>query len=70
MTTIKAHFDGRRIIPHEPVNLPIGHPVTLTILEIGPKIDPAELKKLAWQPPAVLNKVETLDSDASEKRPG
>lgn len=50
---IKAHFDGKRIIPHEPVNLPIGQPVTLTILEIGPKMDPAELQKLSWQPSPV-----------------
>jgi hypothetical protein len=31
MTTIKAHFDGRAIIPDEPANLPINQPLTVHV---------------------------------------
>jgi hypothetical protein len=31
MTTIKAHFDGKAIIPDEPANLPINEPLTVHV---------------------------------------
>ena len=31
MTTFKAHFDGKTIIPDEPVSLPVNQPLTLDV---------------------------------------
>jgi hypothetical protein len=31
MTTIKAHFDGKTIVPDEPVNLPQGTPLFVLV---------------------------------------
>jgi flagellar hook-basal body complex protein FliE len=31
MTTIKAHFDGKTIVPDEPADLPIGQPLTVHV---------------------------------------
>jgi hypothetical protein len=33
MTTLRAHFDGRVLIPDEPANLPVGRPLDLQISE-------------------------------------
>jgi hypothetical protein len=37
--TIKAHYDGKSIIPDEPVNLPINRPLTL---QVESEVDPAK----------------------------
>jgi hypothetical protein len=29
--TVRAHFDGKAIIPDEPVDLPVGKPLQLTV---------------------------------------
>lgn len=29
--TIRAHFDGTALIPEEPVDLPVGEPLSLTV---------------------------------------
>ena len=34
--TIKAHFDGKTIIPDEPVDLPVNQPLTLNV-QSGPQ---------------------------------
>ena len=31
MTTFKAHFDGKAIIPDEPINLPKGTPLEIVV---------------------------------------
>jgi hypothetical protein len=31
VTTIKAHFDGKTIIPDEPLDLPVNRPLTIHI---------------------------------------
>ncbi|HUO09610.1 MAG TPA: hypothetical protein VM008_14970 [Phycisphaerae bacterium] len=31
MTTIKAHFDGKVLVPHEPVNVPINQEILLQL---------------------------------------
>ena len=31
MTTIKAHFDGKTIVPDEPIYLPVDQPLTIHI---------------------------------------
>jgi hypothetical protein len=35
--TIKAHFDGKVIVPDEPVDLPVGQQVELQVVDVGPK---------------------------------
>ena len=37
MQTIKAHFDGKVIVPDEPVDLPAGTPVTIE-LDLTPTV--------------------------------
>ena len=29
--TISAHFDGKVIVPHEPVDMPVGHELRVTL---------------------------------------
>ena len=36
MTTIQAHFDGKAIIPDEPVALPVGQPLTIHVEDQPP----------------------------------
>ena len=33
--TLKAHFDGKHIVPDEPTNLPIDTPLAVTVLPAG-----------------------------------
>lgn len=33
MTTFKAHFDGKAIIPDEPVNFPVNEPLTIQVVD-------------------------------------
>lgn len=35
MTAIKAHFDGKVIIPDEPVNLPVNQPLNVVVKAVG-----------------------------------
>ena len=46
---IRAHFDGRAIVPDEPVDLPVDTPVkaTLAIVEEKPVRSPE--REAAWQ---------------------
>ena len=43
--TIKAHFDGRVIVPDESVNLPVDQPLVLEVkpLASAPELSPDEL---------------------------
>lgn len=36
MTHIRAHFDGRVLVPDHPVDLPIGKPLDLDVTECAP----------------------------------
>ena len=48
MTSIKAHFDGRVLVPDEPVELPIGCPLEVQITPLAPPPSPkTPLAKLA-----------------------
>lgn len=65
MPTIKAHFDGRAIVPDQPVNLAEGQPLVVHFEpapEEAPAIDPSQ-HVLEW---IVQNLVEKSDlpSDA------
>ena len=31
-TTLRAHFDGETLVPDEPVDLPVGQPLTVTVM--------------------------------------
>ena len=33
--TIKAHFDGKVIVPDEPVDLPVGRPLEIQVRPLG-----------------------------------
>jgi hypothetical protein len=48
MKTVKAHFDGSVLVPDEPVDLPLNHPLELSVVSVGKPSDaPAALDKLA-----------------------
>jgi hypothetical protein len=52
MTTIRAHFDGRVLVPDEPVNLPKNAPLEVDVrpmLESAPSL--ADLASLATEFP-------------------
>jgi hypothetical protein len=38
--TIKAHFDGKVIVPDEPVQLPVGQPLRVHVEEAEPAAPP------------------------------
>ncbi len=37
MTTIRAHFDGKVFVPDEPVDLPAGQPLELSVRSVEKK---------------------------------
>jgi hypothetical protein len=45
--TVNAHFDGRAIIPDEPLDMPPNQALILQIERVGPR-EPAEQSALAW----------------------
>jgi hypothetical protein len=48
MKTLKAHFDGKVLVPDEPVDLPINRPLELRVEPLGKSTDaPAALDTLA-----------------------
>lgn len=48
MKTVKAHFDGKVLVPDEPVDLPIDRPLELRVETVGKSPDaPAALNALA-----------------------
>ena len=49
ITTIRAHFDGKFIVPDEPVNLPFNRPLTVRVEET-PAPAPTSRAALKWQP--------------------
>jgi hypothetical protein len=49
--TIRAHFDGRVLVPDEPVNLPVNQSVQVQLepaRPIPPRLPPAE-RRAAWE---------------------
>ena len=45
--TVHAHFDGKAIIPDEPLDMPPNQALILQIERVGPR-EPAEESALAW----------------------
>ena len=48
MRTVNAHFDGKVIIPDEPLGLPRNQPLIVRIESVGRKHDAAEESVLSW----------------------
>ena len=46
--TVSAHFDGKVIVPDEPLDLPPNQALILQIQAVGGKDVPAEESSLAW----------------------
>ena len=46
--TVSAHFDGKVIVPDEPLDLPPNQALILQIQSVGGKVVPAEESALAW----------------------
>ncbi len=46
--TVSAHFDGKVIVPDEPLDLPPNQALILQIQTVGGKDVPAEESALAW----------------------
>ena len=48
MRTLKVHYDGKVLVPDEPVDLPLNRPLELTVVSLDePSGAPAALEKLA-----------------------
>jgi hypothetical protein len=45
--TVNAHFDGKAIIPDEPLDMPPNQALVLQIERVGPR-EPTEESALAW----------------------
>lgn len=45
--TVTAHFDGKAIIPDEPLDMPPNQALILQIERVGPR-EPGEESALAW----------------------
>ena len=48
MTTVNAHFDGKVIIPDEPLDLPPNQPLIISIEPVAEKRGAAEGSVLSW----------------------
>jgi len=46
--TVSAHFDGKVIVPDEPLDLPQNQPLILQIFSASGKDAPVEESALAW----------------------
>ena len=48
MTTVNAHFDGKVIIPDEPLDLPPNQPLIVSIEPVAEKREAAKESVLSW----------------------
>jgi hypothetical protein len=66
MPTVNAHFDGKVIIPDEPLNLPPNQPLIVRIEPVGGKHEAGEGSVLSW---LAANAVESdaLPADLAER---
>jgi hypothetical protein len=46
--TVSAHFDGKVIVPEEPLDLPLNQPLIVQIRPASGKVEPAEESALSW----------------------
>ena len=45
--TVNAHFDGKAIVPDEPLDMPLNQALIVQIERVGPR-EPEEESALAW----------------------
>ena len=48
MVEFLAHFDGKHLLPDEPVDLPAGKPLRVTVEEVAPPAEPPGLNLGEW----------------------
>ena len=48
MIAVKAHFDGKVIVPEEPVDLPMGQPLVVKIKVLKKSKKPEKKSALDW----------------------
>ncbi len=46
---IKAHYDGKTIVPDEPLDLPAGTPVDAVLTIVESKLESLSEREKAWQ---------------------
>ena len=46
--TVNAHFDGKVIVPDEPLDLPLNEPLIVQIQPVSGKSEPGEESALGW----------------------
>ena len=48
---IRAHFDGKTIVPDEPLDLPVDTPIKAELTVVEPKLKAADIarRKAAWK---------------------
>jgi hypothetical protein len=46
--TVNAHFDGKVIVPDEPLDLPLNEPLMVQIQPLSGRVEPAEESALSW----------------------
>jgi hypothetical protein len=53
MTTLRAHFDGRVLVPDEPVDLPVGKSLELVVRDTEPSVQAPEVpireERFGWK---------------------
>lgn len=48
-TVIRAHFDGKSIVPDEPVDLPVNQPLEVEFRPLDKRADRRKKAREAWQ---------------------
>jgi hypothetical protein len=68
MTLLRAHFDGKVLVPHEPVDLPQGTELQLQVTEVEfPRGSPQAILKAMSEPPHVTREdIEALEKAIEE----
>jgi hypothetical protein len=66
IVTVSAHFDGKVIIPDEPLDLPPNQALILQIQPVGGKAGPAEESVLSWLADNAVDS-EALPADLADR---
>lgn len=63
--TLKAHYDGKHIVPDEPADLPIDTPLAVTVMPAGAGAAPAE-ERADWAALAIQGLARAYGDDEPE----
>lgn len=66
MVTVSAHFDGKVIVPHEPLELPPNEPLIVRIEQVGGASGAGEESALTWLAANAI-KSDTLPVDLADR---